>query len=538
MRNFLILTLTLLMLLGTLTACTPKTPDVPEQQTTTADTTDVTTDEVTTQPESEIEVEIRPATPPECAQTPEQIVQALASDQTVMQIGMHTREVLLPNLGMDAVRQAFEAAGYAVTKPLPLPGAEFETVMYYSTEAIVTLQKTEDSMHLTWEPYQEAALSLLFANEKTGTGEVTLLQMGMERVDEDDNPLNGMCYVYKLSDGSAVIIDGGFNNKYCRQNIMNALEKLGIIKDADGKYVITAWIFSHGHSDHRGAFTGIGKNFGDRISLKYLLYNFPVSPGTLTASTFDLENFENKWAEYYPGVQHIVAHAGYAYHFDNLTVEVLYSPEMLYSPDQNISYYNDTSLIMIADCSGTRTLFMGDAGEVAATMAWSMYEQSAFRANMIQITHHGFNTGDSSHKWKNIKQIYNATDATFGLLPMAGRYEASSRNGRHTVIIGHTDANYQMSFFANKRDRHEQSTISEAYFASFVESVAAGTNTYPTLFGYDGINTIDNGKGLITYIAGNDSSPMGTVFTLNEQGVTVTHNQVLSEWFADLEKAD
>ncbi|MBR5881709.1 MAG: hypothetical protein IKZ16_08470, partial [Clostridia bacterium] len=272
---------------------------------------------------------------------------------------------------------------------------------------------------------------------------------------------------------------------------------------------------------------------GDQVELQYVMYNFPLSPGTLTASTFDLVNFETKWKEYYPGAKHVVAHAGLAYHFDNLTIEVLYSPEMLYAPDQSIVYYNDTSLILRADCSGTRTLFMGDAGEKAATLTWSHYEKGAFASDMLQITHHGFNTGESSHNWKHIKQIYNATGATLALLPMTSRLEGDARNGRYTVIVGHGGANYQMSFFINKRDKQDYSSVTQEAYMEFVEQVAAGTNKYPTLFGYDGINTITSADGLVTYIAGSETAPMVTLFELNANGATVTHNALLANWLGN-----
>ena len=101
---------------------------------------------------------------------------------------------------------------------------------------------------------------------------------------------------------------------------------------------------------------------------------------------------------------------------------------------------------------------------------------------------------------------------------------------RQTVIVGHGGASYQMSFFINKRDRHDQSNVSQEYYNQFVEDVAAGTNEYPTLFGYDGINKIVSDKGLISYTSGNEYEPMVTLFTLSESGVTVAHNQVLREW--------
>ncbi len=527
MKKALFALLSLIMIASALTACNTSTPPSP------ADTAQ-TDEAIPTIPPSPADTaqtdEAIPTIPPEQAVPPEQVIQGLDADAAIMEIGTSTRQVLLYDNDWTEIKSVFTAAGYAPVEITQPDNTKLETVVMYGSNKTVTLQKTQDGAYAIWEPYNASALSLLTPNEKTGTGEVTLAQIGIARMEEEDNPLNGMCYIYKLSDGSAVIIDGGFNNKDCRNNILNTLDKLNIAKTEDGKYRITAWIFSHGHKDHRAAFTGFGKNHGGLVEVAYVLYNFPVSPGTLTTSTFDLANFETKMAENYPGAQHVVAHAGLSYHFDNLTIKVLYAPEMLYAPDQTIGYYNDTSLIMIAECSGTGTLYMGDAGETAAALTWKNHEKAAFEAEMLQVTHHGFNTGDASHNWKNIKLIYSNTKASYGLIPMGSRLEGDARNGRHTVIVGHGGANFQMSFFVNKRDRHGMDEVTQEYYNNFVAEIAAGTSEHETLFGYDGINKIVSDKGLISYTSGNEHEPMVTLFTLNANGVTVAHNQVLADW--------
>ncbi|MBE6698355.1 MAG: MBL fold metallo-hydrolase [Ruminococcaceae bacterium] len=523
-----------------LIACT--TEQAPEQQTTQQDSrqTNALQDsaeqtqpeqESTEQESSEQDSSEQPTQPPEPieALTPEQVVRKLSSDAKIMQTGSSTYQAIL-SCDWDTASAAFIQAGYAQLKAPQITATKLDTQVLCAKDYTVTLQKTRDNLYAVWEPYCEQTLALLFPNDATGTGEVTLAQIGIERTDQTDNPMNGMCYVYKLSDGSAVVIDGGFNTKACRDNIWNALQKLDIAKTEDGRYRITAWILSHGHKDHRAALTGFGNNYGAQVALSYVFYNIPVSPGPLTASTFKLLEFEEKLANNFPDAQHVVPHAGLQYHFGNLTVQVLYSPEMMYQPNSAISYYNDTSLIFVAECSGTRTLYMGDAGENAATKTWFAYGKAAFAADMLQITHHGFNTGDASHTWQYLKNIYSATKATHGLLPMGSRLEGDARNGRYTVLIGHGAANYQISIFVNENDKHDQKYVSQEYYNAFVDSVAAGTNTQATLFGYDGINKIVSETGMVTYAMGNETEAMVTLFTLGANGVNVTLNQVLADW--------
>ena len=371
-------------------------------------------------------------------------------------------------------------------------------------------------------------LTLLCPTEITNTGSVTLAQIGVEREEEDDNPNIGLCYIYKLSDGSAIIFDGGFTTDTCATNVFNTLKKMDIAKDAQGRYRITAWIITHGHKDHRGVLNRLGKLYGDQVTLSYFMYNFPL--GELSSSTFNVEGYVEKIEKWYPGVKQIHPHAGLQYHFDNLTLQTLFSPEMLYAPDKQITYYNDSSLILLAECGGARVLHFGDASEASATQAWAAFGKNAFKANILQITHHGMSTGTDSHRWKNIKLIYNATDATLGLLPIGSKLEGNARNGRHTVLIGHGGSTYHVSFIINKKDNHGKGSPSQDYYDQFVADVAAGTSEYKTLWGYDGINTVDNGKGMITYLSCNETAPMITLFTLSQEGASVVANQALYEW--------
>ena len=538
MKKVWTLLLCLLCVACLLCACNTPSPDLPSEQTQTGDTTQEQDEQITqaesetqlnTETETETETKVELVTPPENAQPPAQVIELLDANATLVQTGNTTWQAFLQEKDLSKAQQAFTTAGYAYAKPAAISGAAIESIVMYSADTIVTLQRTEDTLHAIWQPYNDGALALLFPNDATNTGEVTVAQIGVEREDENDNPMIGMCYVYKLADGSAVIIDGGLNTQSCRDNILSTLKALDIAKDANGRYRITAWILTHGHTDHRGAIVGFGKNFGDQVSLSYLLYNVPL--GSLSTSTWDSVAFEEKMVKFFPDTQYVAPHAGLQYYFGNLTVQMLYTPELIYAPGQTVEYYNNTSLIFITECNGARVLHMGDAGELASTTTWGLYEKNAFEANVLQITHHGLYTGPDSHKWKNLKNIYEASNATLGLLPMGSRKPDDARNGRHTVLVGWGGSNYQISYVINKRDNHGQSSISQDYYEQFVADVAAGTAQHKTLFGYDGVNTVTNDKGMITYLSSNETTPMVTLITLSAQGATMTHNQVLYDWF-------
>ena len=463
-------------------------------------------------------------------ESPETVISNVATDAIVTQFGQNTWQTTLKDHTVSDVQGAFVEAGYQPLDASIVDGATNPPLVLTAKDTQITLYPTEDGVRVMWDSTDRAVKDLLVPNDATGTGEVIMVQVGVARNATTDNPAIGMCYVYKLSDGRAVILDGGIAGN--ESVIYQTLQKLDIAKDKHGKYQIAAWILSHGHQDHYGAMLGFSSTYAETTSVEYFLYSLPVDQTTLAG--VDVWFFVDHLRAYYPKAVHVTPHTGLRYFVGNLTLEMLYTPDM----QEHIDYENNTSLIFIADCAGARILHMGDAGELASTTTWELYEKSAFGANVLQITHHGLYTGPDSHKWKNLKNIYSASQATLGLLPMGSRKPGDSRNGRHTVLIGWGGANYQVSFVINKRDNHGQSSISQEYYEQFVAQVAAGTAQHQTLFGYDGINTVTNDDGMITYLSCNETTPMVTLITLSAQGASIAHNQMLYDWFADTATAD
>ena len=51
-----------------------------------------------------------------------------------------------------------------------------------------------------------------------------------------------------------------------------------------------------------------------------------------------------------------------------------------------------------------------------------------------------------------------------------------------------------------------------------------------SLYGYNGLNVIDNNDGLVTYIACSDKTEMATVFLFAKGEITVKENEKLEDW--------
>ena len=228
------------------------------------------------------------------------------------------------------------------------------------------------------------------------------------------------------------------------------------------------------------------------------------------------------------------AHAGLNYYFGNATVEMLYTPELIYTMDGKVDYYNDTSLIFKVTAGGSSVLFLGDAAENAAAVTWKSYEAEAFESDIFQLTHHGLNTGaNDGHAWANLGNIYRATKASYAFLPMHQRYGEGSgvKNGRYLVMIEWAGVHgLQISFLMDETDDHGLGVPTQSYFESFEAAVASGTSTHATLYGYDGVNKIVSEEGLVTYMGSTTSEPMVTVFSLANGDAALVTNEKLNNW--------
>ena len=461
--------------------------------------------------------------------TPEEVLATLAPEASPLAISDVCKRIVLPDADLLTVRDAFLSKGFGVIPTDSVPDTRLETVVLKNGGWLVTLLREGSSVQILWESMDAVTPDPLYTESSPVTGEVVMAQIGIPQ-DElaTGNPMIGMCYIYRLTDGTALIIDGGTGTQACADNLLAALGKLEIATDEGGKYRIAAWIFTHGHGDHTGAFSSFTALHAARINLNAVMYSFPV--GDIAPNDCNAADFSAAIAYFYPDAKRISPHAGITYHFGGLSVHMLYTPELLYSEAFSIKYYNNTSLIFRVEANGQSVLHMGDAGERAAEEALKAHEESAFVSSALQITHHGLYTGNESHTWVYIRKIYEATEASIGLLPMGARQPGEERNGRYTVLVDWSRMGFQTAFVIDARNTQGNANFNQAYYDKFVASVAAGTAKNDTLFGYNGINLLKNRSGMLTYISSNETEPMATVFSMTESGFSVTDNTKLAAW--------
>ena len=215
----------------------------------------------------------------------------------------------------------------------------------------------------------------------------------------------GMSYVIRLSDGTFVIIDGGYNTDAEANNLYSILKANNPL---EGNPVISAWFVSHMHIDHYGILYSFSRLYADRVTVKGFYYNFPGSNvGDIYVNNITgIENNMKKWegAKLYSKI-----HSGMVMGFAGATVEVLSTHEDIrqsyYHRENVLSGYsltendfeaaNDTSTVIRVNIAGQSIMFLADAQDGVGDSLLNTHTTSYLRSNIMQMAHHGFSNGVS-----------------------------------------------------------------------------------------------------------------------------------------------
>ena len=254
--------------------------------------------------------------------------------------------------------------------------------------------------------------------------------------------VNGMCYVIRLEDGSFIVVDGGHATDKQADNLYKTLEK-----QAEGKeVVIAAWIFTHAHEDHVGAFKKFTEKYHTMVTVESFIYNFPTEKAaTANKVTSPKLDAITEAMVIYPEAKTIIAHAGQVHYIRNAVVNILYTYDMM-MPYKMVDY-NASSVVFNVELEGSTILFLGDAsGEsdnVDGELSYmaDIYSKDTLGANIVQATHHGID------RHEKVKEFYSMIkdDVKYLLVPAADRYIVDGENyydiGDRAALITLTKAN-------------------------------------------------------------------------------------------------
>lgn len=255
--------------------------------------------------------------------------------------------------------------------------------------------------------------------EKIAEPSVTILTLSYSA----DNT-NGLGLIFRLSDGSFLIYDGGFSAD--GETVMNALNELNV---TGKKPVVRMWLLTHMHGDHVRAFAAFSSNHAKDIELDYVVCNSAGAYYDKDKSGIATPDKIRKYVQAFSGAKMIKVHDGTVMQFADAKVEILQTQEALYPHIENLGFGNDTSVVSRVTLGGQTVILPGDIQVTGGNTLCATYGDY-LKSDIVQISHHG------SIKYPTTVDFYRLVDAKYAFFPgSAQRFSENSSTPENKFII-------------------------------------------------------------------------------------------------------
>ncbi len=243
--------------------------------------------------------------------------------------------------------------------------------------------------------------------------------------DEDQGFYHGLGYIYRLVDGSFVIIDGGHNGDVY-DHAGKIYSMLKYYAPDPENIVISAWIMTHAHSDHMYVFKSFAPKYladeSYNITLKNIIANLPNEAwiaGSGLPETV-LAPFRTLFAECEQrGTAVYKAHVGQVYNLPGFTSEILYTLEQNAPKVENSSMSNTSSMIFRVVVEGKSFLFTADATSTSIAHVNAAFGNK-MDSDFVQVPHHGTLSNFATDTREELGKFYTEyTTPSYALWPSA-----------------------------------------------------------------------------------------------------------------------
>lgn len=297
------------------------------------------------------------------------------------------------------------SAGYALRRTKTIDGNTYGT--FTNASNTVTLMDTptlkEGTVRIVIEPTN------ILPNLNSPLGQVTTTPAVSMLGTGTTTSQNGMCFIYRLSDGRFLVVDGGY--PYDDKQIYDTLKVLA----GSDEITIAAWFLTHAHNDHVAAFVSFWENdYSANVTLQKVIYNFPGESTfaeniiTKPQSTSWRDKVQAKLDGFPSTVECIKAHPGQVFTIGDAEITMLYSAELM-SPDE-VWNFNDTSLIFTIELSGLKFLQLADCARAGGEILTEIYSEE-LASDVLQVAHHGhYNNSVNA-------ELYQAVAADYAFWP-------------------------------------------------------------------------------------------------------------------------
>lgn len=222
---------------------------------------------------------------------------------------------------------------------------------------------------------------------KIGENQLALLPLNYTASCKDPTDCSGFSAVMTLEDGRFIVIDGGYTAD--ADALYNYLADRN--RRTDG-ITIAAWVLTHDHGDHDGAFKAFATEYGKRVNCEYIISNaLPQSVKTTNekGSPSLLTGLQANPCRYFGNneTKNLKMHTGQSVWFCNVELRMLFTHET-YFP-RVPGWLNETSLVFQLRANGQTTLITGDCEMDAIDMVSRLWK-TELKADIYQINHHGY----------------------------------------------------------------------------------------------------------------------------------------------------
>ena len=302
---------------------------------------------------------------------------------------------------------ALAADGYKTHCTNELAENLFATL--YTSEYTVNagFYKNSDEVRIVIEPFSEDTLPLAKTEIKSVTTPL-LTMIGLDNLVSGEYQNNGLCLIYRLEDGSFVIVDGGHSEDatVSATDIINTIrEQSKDYAKSDSEIRIAAWIITHPHSDHFGTFVKAYSQF-TKFKVERVFANF-WDEATFEGFKSAKDTFApGKYTTYSQtptiaaklGAKYIVPHVGQVWWIGGTKFEFLYTLESFLP--RTTPTFNTCSLIfrtVTTDKSGKDYTVMvtGDGTGYTMQIIADTFGK-ALKCDVVQLAHHGSITSGNS----------------------------------------------------------------------------------------------------------------------------------------------
>lgn len=241
----------------------------------------------------------------------------------------------------------------------------------------------------------------------------------------------GMCYILKLADNSAVVIDGGDYHQFDDAQIDGMMSFLREVTDTDEneKVRIAGWFFTHIHEDHMAGFCRFLARYSEELSIERVFCNFPVIDDNKFGGMKTIGKLTDYLAEYAGSdYEFLKVHTGQSFTLADASFDIIYTHEDCVRSKTGATAFgydtNNTSTVMKISFDGKTFLVLGDINTQARDIISYNNSPETLKSDIVQMGHHTIN---------NLSLLYSKIKAEAVFVP-ASRATASWSGTRMQTV--------------------------------------------------------------------------------------------------------